>query len=250
MNQYNIINVNVSFDNIKAEVVGCKLAPKLVSGDFNSTKMVFAFDRDYGTKVLEIKSKNTDEVVYVGTIENNEVILCGIENNEYYSIFNEAGDYICEVSLYGDNSKLTCLSFVIPVAQEQIIIGDEVVEPYIPLFDTLMAQVAEAIIETNNLNISAEKVGNKATITITKKDGTDQEVEILDGAQGPQGPQGIQGIQGPQGQQGPKGTKGDSGIVLFNIDSNGHLIATSESADNYENYSIGNDGHLYLEIGE
>lgn len=229
MNQYNIINVNVSFDNLKAEIVGCQLAPRLVSGDFNSTKMVFTFDRDYGIKTLEIKSKSSDEIVYVGEITNNEVILCGEEDGVFYSIFKEAGDYICEVSLYGNDSKLTCLSFVIPVAQEQIIIGDEVAEPYIPLFDTLLEQIAQAITETNNLNITASKSDGKTTITITNKDGTEQEVEILDGK---------------------NGAKGDSGIVLFSIE-NGHLIAESENAVNFENYSIDQtNGHLYLEIGE
>ena len=193
MNQYNIINVNVSFDTLQAAITGCQLAPRLVSGDYNSTKMVFTFDRDYGTKTLEIKNKISGNIVFVGEIVNNEVILCGEEDGTIYSLFNTAGDYICEVSLYGEDSKLTALSFVLPVAQEQIVIGDEVIEPYMPLFDTLMQQISEAITETNNLNIQAEKVDTTTTITITHKDGSEQEVQILDGEKGETGPQGPAG---------------------------------------------------------
>lgn len=193
MNQYNIINVNVSFDTLQAAITGCQLAPRLVSGDYNSTKMVFTFDRDYGTKTLEIKNKISGNIVFVGEIVNNEVILCGEEDGTIYSLFDTAGDYICEVSLYGEDSKLTALSFVLPVAQEQIVIGDEVIEPYMPLFDTLMQQISEAITETNNLNIQAAKIDTTTTITITHKDGTEQEVQILDGEKGETGPQGPAG---------------------------------------------------------
>lgn len=82
-----------------------------------------------------------------------------------------------------------------------------------------------ALDEVDNLDIDVKKVNHTATIEITKKDGTTKNVQILDGE------------------------KGDSGISLFTIE-NGHLIVESESASNYENYSIGTDGHLYLVMGE
>lgn len=112
-----------------------------------------------------------------------------------------------------------------------------------------------ALDEVDNLDIDVKKVNHTATIEITKKDGTTKEAEIVDGQNG------VDGITPTIGQNGnwylgetdtgkpSQGEKGDSGIVLFSIE-NGHLIAESESASNYENYNIGVDGHLYLEIGE
>lgn len=70
------------------------------------------------------------------------------------------------------------------------------------------------------------------------------------GAEGERGPQGPRGQQGPQGVPGEQGKDGSSGITVFSIDSSGHLIGTSESAENLDNYSLGADGHLYLEIEE
>lgn len=86
--------------------------------------------------------------------------------------------------------------------------------------------VEQKLVETENLNITGEKEGHTATITITGRDGTSKDINIYDGE------------------------KGDSGISTFYVDENGHLIAESESASNYEHYEIDRtDGHLYLEIG-
>lgn len=112
--------------------------------------------------------------------------------------------------------------------------------------------IDEALTEVDNLDIDVNKIDTTTTVEITKKDGTTKEVEILDG---------FDGITPTIGQNGnwylgetdtgkpSRGEKGDSGIVLFSIE-NGHLIAESESASNYENYNIGVDGHLYLVMGE
>lgn len=57
-------------------------------------------------------------------------------------------------------------------------------------WEEVVEEINEVIDEANNLNIEAEKEDNETTITITKKDGTTQTVEILDGEQGPPGPPG------------------------------------------------------------
>lgn len=67
----------------------------------------------------------------------------------------------------------------------------------------------------DNIGATVEKVNNVATLTITKSDGSVEQVEIYDGEIGPVGPQGeqgIQGIQGPQGEQGIQGPQGEHGI--------------------------------------
>lgn len=82
----------------------------------------------------------------------------------------------------------------------------------------------------------------------------------IDGAKGDPGPQGIQGIQGeqgipgPQGIRGPAGPRGIDGVVVeaggqigFSVNAAGHLLVTY-SGDTAPAYSLGEDGHLYLEV--
>ena len=84
-------------------------------------------------------------------------------------------------------------------------------EPYIAWID----RANEKLNEIDNLDISAEKVDTTTTITITKKDGTEETVEILDGEQGEQG---IQGETGPAGQDGADGQDATiNGVNTLNI---------------------------------
>ena len=129
----NIINVAIDFTNGTNTITGINL----VTGDYASTKIVFSFDRSDGRKVFELRNPS-GQVVYAGDIVNNEVVLAGEENGEVYSVFNEAGYYIYEVSLYNGNSKLTSAKGQLPVNKEQVVIGNEIVEPYLPIFDELM----------------------------------------------------------------------------------------------------------------
>ena len=173
----NIINVKVNFEKGTCETTGINL----VTGDYNSTKMIFNFDRDTGTKVFEMKSPS-EQLVMVQEIQNNEVILYGLDEDENIaSIFNEEGYYVFEISLYENESKLTSAKGKIKVKPEQVIVDGEVVEAYLPIFDQLLSQVNTAITQTNNLNITSSKSGKITTITITKKDGTTETRQVLDG---------------------------------------------------------------------
>lgn len=76
------------------------------------------------------------------------------------------------------------------------------------------------------------------------------------GQTGLQGPQGKQGIPGPQGIQGPEGPPGinavaveTAGMVNFSVSEDGHLLCTY-TGNEAPDYYIGEDGHLYLDIGE
>lgn len=66
--------------------------------------------------------------------------------------------------------------------------------------------------ELDNIDVDIEKVNHTATITITKKDGTEESVNIYDGEKGEKGEQGIQGIQGIPGQNGINGKDGKDGV--------------------------------------
>ena len=175
----NIIKLKVNFENrtcIKDGII-------LTENDFNSTKIQFEFDKD-GRKVFEMNNPN-GELTYAKTIVNNELILAGEdENHNPCSLFAMPGKYQFEISLYDGDSKLTSASDYLYVAPEEVKIGDDVAEVYLPLFDEMNTTLSELIDETNNLDIDANKSGTIATITITKKDGTTEEVEIQDGEHG------------------------------------------------------------------
>lgn len=69
-------------------------------------------------------------------------------------------------------------------------------------YDLWIEQANAKLNQMDNLDIDVSKVEDTATVTITKKDGTQESVEIYDGDIGPVGPQGPTGPQGPQGEQG------------------------------------------------
>lgn len=200
----NKIHVDVDFTNGTLDKKGIDL----ITGDYASTEIEFTFDEEHSTgrKTFEMKSPN-DEVVFVGDIEDNKILLAGKDENENnVSLFEYEGYYIFEVSYYEENSKLTSVYGKIPVRKEQVVIGDEIVEPYLPIFDELIQEVDTKISEmesamqgVENLNVEAEKVDHTTTITITKKDGTSYDVKVLDG------------------EKGEKGEKGDAGAIKMLI---------------------------------
>ena len=172
----NVIKIKIDFENGTNTIVG----NSLISGDYASTKLEFEFDTEEGIKIFEMKNPK-GEVVIAKEIENNELLLAGVDENEnYYSLFDEGGLYTYEISLYVDGAKLTSAKGEIPVKQEQVIIDGEVVEPYLPVFDELLNEIS-------NLNIEANKVDHITTITITKKDGTSYDTLVLDGEKGDKG---------------------------------------------------------------
>lgn len=202
----NEIKIIVNFEKHQCDFEKHDDIKSLISGDYNSTKLIFEFDREDGTKIFEMKNPK-GELVFADEIVNNEVILVGKdEQDNNCSLFTTAGTYPFEISLYGDDSKLTSESNCFSVQQEQVIIDGEVVEYYLPIFDRLLNDVQNslesvnsAIDEVDNLDIDVNKSGTTTTVEFTKKDGTTKSVEILDGEKGDKGDTGEQGIQGEKG---------------------------------------------------
>ena len=83
--------------------------------------------------------------------------------------------------------------------------SDEITDEEIHGVNTVVNLLEEEIEKVENLNIEATKVGNAATITITKKDGTTQSVNITDGQNGQDGQDGKDGQDGQDGQPGQDG---------------------------------------------
>ena len=97
-------------------------------------------------------------------------------------------------------------------------------EPYIEWIDKANIKLNQI----DNLNIEAEKQEHTTTITVTRKDGTSYQVEVLDG------------------EKGEKGDKGEAGAIKMTIvnelplvgsDDTIYLVPiTGETGNNYEEY--------------
>lgn len=173
----NVIKVNVNFKNRTIYKQGVDLT----SGDYNSTKLVFEFDRQDGRKVFEMKNPDGN-LVLLTDIENNEIDLVGKDvNGNNASLFDQEGKYVFEISLYDGDSKLTSAFDYIKVKQEQVIVAGEVVKPYLPIFDELMNDVNTAISETNNLDIDIQTTKDNTEVVITRKDGTEKRAIVSNG---------------------------------------------------------------------
>lgn len=141
--------------------------------------------------------------------------------------------------------------------------------------DTALGDVNSAIQETENLDLDTNKINKTTTVTITKKDGTQKSVNILDGQDGEdlqfiwQGTSlgvktetqqeytfvDLQGVQGPTGPQGEPFTikKTYTSISQMNADFNNMnlgdyvMIASSvEVEDNAKLYTRGASQWIFI----
>lgn len=169
----NEVKIKIDFTNGTLEKIGIPL----ISGDYNTTKLVFEFDKDYTDRLVFEMGKPNGALCFVEEIEGGEVVLVGQdEQGNPCSVFDMAGRYTFEVSMYKyGGGKLTSVSGSLMVLQEEVVIDDDVVTPYLPIFDTLMQEV-------ERINISAEKEGHDATVIVTDRDGEEKEFHIYDGA--------------------------------------------------------------------
>lgn len=174
----NVIKVKVNFKNGTIYKQGIDL----ISGDYNTTKLIFDFDRQDGRKVFEMKDPDGN-LILLTEIVNNEIILVGKdEQGNDASLFNQEGKYIFEISLYDGNSKLTSAFDFIKVKQEQVVVDGKVVTPYLPIFDELVNEVETLINETSNLDIDITTADDTTRVEITKKDGTKKSAIVSGGA--------------------------------------------------------------------
>lgn len=201
MKEYNI-NVNFKEGTIDSNFM------ELVQNDYNSTKLKFKFDVD-SRVVLKILYPD-DTIAYVNDVVDNEYVL-------EPGLLSQDGEYQMELATYDAEGRLTEYTTLSFYVRPELISTDEIIEPddRVPILDKLINEV-------ENITIKAVKEDDVATITITNKDGTDEEINLYDGT---------------------------SGITAFNIED-GNLIATSETSSTLTNYSIDEDGHLLLKMGE
>lgn len=144
----------------------------------------------------------------------------------------------CEIKLYGTDDE------VITAPRFTIFVSDTVYEDGQIESTSEFTGLTQAIADINRLDVDANKEGKVATLTVTKKDGTEKTVEIVDGIPGitysetePQGidrtPIWINPIGGfipiPSGGSGGGSDIDDSQISLTTTYSSQKIVDTLDS---------------------
>lgn len=148
------------------------------AGEYNITTLNFEFSDEYEGLTKMAVFSNCETIIKTAILDNQ----CTIP----FEVLEEPGQVLLGVYGYegeGENLELRYSPepqyFNVKYGSYQD--GGEPTIPPKSEWEQLVEEINEAITETNNLNISATKEGHTTTITITHKDGTEQEVEILDG---------------------------------------------------------------------
>lgn len=196
-----------------------------VDGENLQENLVFKFDEEFvdGTARIEITMQNGNKSYIMVAKEEDSYILpiksvitkCGLNNMQL--IITEGPD-IEEIPIF----KSKMFEFYIAESINAEIEMPEEYPEWIDIANTKLNQL-------DNIDIEAEKENHIARITITRKDGTEETVNIYDGEKGekgdkgdtgekgdvgergPQGEKGVKGDTGPQGERGEKGEKGNKG---------------------------------------
>lgn len=165
------------------------------AGEYNITTCTFEFSEEFND-LTNMAVFSTCGNSYKTPIRNNQCVIP-------YEVLEEPGNVLLGVYGYEGEEDLT-LRYSPTPQYFNVDYGSykEAGDPELPPkseWEQLVEEVNEAITEANNLNVSATKEGHITTITITKKDGTTYQVQILDG------------------EKGDKGDKGDPGAIKMQI---------------------------------
>lgn len=162
------------------------------AGEYNITTLNFEFSDEYEGLTKMAVFSNCETILKTAILDNQ----CTIP----FEVLEEPGQVLLGVYGYeGEDDELELRYSPEPqyfnVKYGSYQDGGEPTIPPKSEWEQLVEEINQAITETNNLNIEATKENHTTTITITHKNGTEQEVQILDG------------------EKGDKGDKGDPGAV-------------------------------------
>lgn len=167
--------MNIQVDTRKITIEG---NVETNAGEYNVTPCEFSFSREYdGLTKMAVFS--TCGNVYKVAILNDE---CTIPEEALL----EEGQVLLGVFAYeSTNDELVLRYSPIPryfnVTRGSYREGNDPVLPAPTEWERVLALINQAITETNNLNIQIDKENNVTHVTLTKKDGTQETVDIEDG---------------------------------------------------------------------
>ena len=159
--------------------------------------LVFTFTDEFVIGQARLEYETSDTKAYLPLIQKEETYVMPIKSvitkqgQIYMQLVITEGIDEEEIPIFKSNVFYVVVNESINAEIEQ---PDEY-QTWIEIANTKLNQI-------DNLNIEVEKVDNVSTLTITKKDGTTNSVEILDGE---------------------KGEKGDCNFATFDIED-GNLI--------------------------
>jgi hypothetical protein len=216
--------------NIKVEpyTIEIEKLNQINSGEYNIAELHFEFSNEYEGLTKQAVFSTCDET-YKTPILND---VCTIP----YEVLQEPGNVLLGVFGYESVNNELQLRYSPTPKYFNVVQGSykEGSEPSLPPrseWEQLVEEINEAITETNNLNIEAEKEDGTTTITITHKDGTEQTVEILDGEKGDKGDKGDPGsVHMIVVQTLPTHDIDDSAIYLVPLEN------PTEEGNNYAEY--------------
>lgn len=167
-----------------------------LSGENLQGNIIVKFSDEFvnGNAILEIQ--RDDEKYYLTMQKENESyylpILSSLLTNPTTIIMQvriTEGTSITDIPVWKSNK------FYLKVEESinaEITIPEEYPE-WIDIANAKLNEIDESIQEVDNIDIDVEKVGNISTVSVTKKDGTEKIVEILDGEKGNKGDTGDKG---------------------------------------------------------
>ena len=205
--------------------------------EYNVHKVNYEFSEEYTNDLVKVALFTKDGKTYKVIITNNQ---CDIP----VEILAEKGTFILGVYAYTvENEELKLRYSPTPIklfVSWGSYIPDSQTENSEPITPSELEQYQQAlqdglnevndkidvmdaaIAEVNNIDIDATKVDNVTTITINKKDGTIEEVSILDGQNGQDGK------DGKDGKDGITGRDGVSPVITETKTQNGYDISITD----------------------
>ena len=184
-----MINKEILLSKETREILNGDLFKLGVDGENLQENLVFKFNDEFvdGTARVEITMQDGTKS-YIMTTKQNKTYILPIK-----SVITKTGlNKMQLVITQGTNDE------EIPIFKSKefsFIIYDSInaeIEPE-PTYDEWIDVANAKLNELDNIDIDVEKVNHTATITITKKDGTEEVVNIYDGEQGVPGQNGTNG---------------------------------------------------------
>lgn len=166
--------------NIKVtpHTISIEINTDINAGEYNITPCNFEFSNEYEGLTKEAIFSTCNGAVKKAILSNT----CSIP----YEVLENQGNVLLGVYAYETEDDELVLRYSPKPQYFNVKNGSfrEGNDPELPTpteWEQVLEQINEAITETNNLNVTLEKVGHIATITLTDKDGETHSVEIEDG---------------------------------------------------------------------